>query len=86
MAKKLTDNQFKNILAFVMLVSDESPGVLNLAPGYIEEKYWRQFDTPPPDDHFWQTGLHPMLRRLFDDYCRHWRIFTPYPHQHRSDV
>ena len=74
----VTPNQFKNLLAFAVLISDESPGVLNVAPRYILEKWWRYIGTEHvgslPDTDRWQTGMHPTLRVLFDAYCAKWRV------------
>lgn len=78
----VTLDQFKNLLSFAILISDESPGVLNIAPRYILEKFDRFIGLgcgdAIPSDGAWKTGMHPTLRVLFDRYCQKWGIFTPY--------
>lgn len=73
----MTPNQLKNILAFCVLISGESPQVLHYHPEYLLEKYFRYVGALPPDDDRWNWGHHPTLRSLLDAYFVKWNIDDP---------
>ena len=68
----MTEIQFKNLLAFAMLMSGGN--ILSKSPGYIIEKASRYISLKAiisRNEFDW--GLHPVLKLAFDAYCEEWR-------------
>lgn len=74
----MSPNQFKNLLAFLVVMTNEDATLLSkLSPDYIVEKFARYAGVGTlRDDDGWQWGLHPTLRRYFDDYVEAWKVDT----------
>jgi hypothetical protein len=67
-------DQFKNLLAFLFLVTGEDCKYLP-APDYIIEKFTRYSGVGMlRDDDAWKAGLHPHLRAQFNAYLEHWHL------------
>lgn len=70
----MTINQFKNLLAFLVLM--RAVDVYDLpAPDYIVEKFARYGVVGAlRDDDSWQVGLHAVARAKFHTYIAQWSL------------
>ena len=66
--------QFKNLLAFLFLMSNGET-LISKSPDYIIEKAHRYIDCKAVKSSvevLW--GLHPTLKEYYDFYCSHWEV------------
>ena len=72
----MTLDQFKNLLAFLCLATNEHGGaIMGKSPDYLLEKFGMYATLSGlRDDDTWAHGrLHPMLRgSVFNAYLAHW--------------
>ena len=64
--------QFKNLLAFLFIMSNGSE-IFSKSPDYIIEKANRYLDVKnirDEEEFYW--GLHPALKKAYDAYCEQW--------------
>lgn len=73
----MTPNQFKNLLAFMFIMTNEdAPQAMGrISPDYMIEKFSRYAGVANlRDDDAWNWGMHPGLKAVFDDYLRIWKV------------
>jgi len=69
----MTETQFKNLLAFCVLMAGDS--IFSKSPKYIIEKASRYLDLKSIKfENEFDWGLHPTLKReCFETYCVEWQ-------------
>jgi len=71
----MTADQFKNLLTFLMIMTNEDAVcLLDKSPDYILEKWYRYVNAPLPTGEGWNWGMHPTLRAVFLRYCEKWHV------------
>jgi hypothetical protein len=72
---KISGNQFKNILLFLSIFSNDYEKLYNMSPDYIIEKYIKYIGDPCliKDEKMGQSGIHKVLfNRFILKYFRRW--------------
>ena len=65
----MTQNEFKNLVAFILLMEYRKEGVIGKAPSYIIEKFYRYVNR---DNDEYKWGLDMINKSKLEKYLKKW--------------